>query len=365
MRGLYIHIPFCSGKCNYCNFTSFAGKENSYGKYIISLKQEMELLKNACPDTLYIGGGTPSELSAVQLKNLFLAIESIYRPISEFVESTFEANPESLTREKIMLLKQFGFNRVSLGLQTFDDRLLKAIGRRHDSNKFADAYIDLRSVGFENINIDVMAGIPEQSFENFNSTIDKVISFHPEHVSVYAMSVEEGTEFYKRGIECNDDLTRAMLDSAREKLLEAGFNHYEISNFAKPKKESIHNTNYWNNGEYVGIGCGASSYVEGVRKTNASILELYCASMLSGEEVIFSCVEKLSGKEKVGESILLGLRKIAGVYLSDEMKQEFGKEITKLQQEGLLKVENDQVRLTSEGIYVSNIVFRHFVPPFD
>lgn len=317
------------------------------------------------PLTLYIGGGTPSELYCHQIESLFLAVEKNFGKIRNFSESTFEANPESLTEDRIKLLKRFGISRPSLGLQSAQDQLLKKLGRRHGVRDFIRTFDSLRSKGFSNINVDVMTAIPGQTLKDFEETLSLVLRLGAEHVSLYSLQIEEKTVFFKRGVKTDGDLAREMFDSTCEKLSRCGFVHYEISNFAKPGRESAHNLNYWNNGEYLGLGCGASSHIDGVRRTNPSKLDPYMKPLLEGKEPAVSSCEKLSGKEKLGETILLGLRKLEGIALSEEIKKEFKEQFRKLNEKGLIELNSDNVRLSREGVYLGNMVFKEFVPPFD
>jgi oxygen-independent coproporphyrinogen-3 oxidase len=353
MTGLYIHIPFCSGKCKYCDFVSFADKETLRSQYIDAVSREMKMYAGMAPETLYIGGGTPSELSYADLKKLLLAVQEYFTRVREFAESTVEVNPESISREKIVLLHQFGVSRISMGLQSCDDEILRSIGRRHDVARFLSAYADLRAIGFKNINVDIIAGIPWQSAASFAATVERVIKLAPEHVSVYGLEIGEASAFAVEGVEPGEDASRAALETARAALEAAGYVHYEISNFAKPGFESRHNINYWDNGEYVGVGCAATSYQGGIRKTNAPLLEHYCAAAFEDENLPLASCEKLAGKEKTGETLMLGLRKLSGMRLTDEMKRDF------------ITLEGDSASLTREGVYLSNEVFRAFVPPFD
>ncbi len=321
MLGLYIHIPFCSGKCGYCDFVSFPGKEDMHAAYLSALEREMQLYSGTTPDTLYIGGGTPTELDTQNLKKLLVLVNNHFIRVCDFPEATIEVNPESISREKIMLLRQFGMNRISMGLQSFDDGLLKAMGRRHDAARFMQAYKDLRAVGFSNINIDLMTGVPGQTKESFFSTLKQTVALEPEHLSVYGLEIGEASLFAREGVVPDEDLSRDLLDMACAELEKAGYEHYEISNFAKPGRESRHNTNYWDNGEYIGLGCSATSYLEGVRRTNAPLLELYC-SVDSNEDLPLASCEKLSGKQKTGETVMLGLRKLGGMRQYDPKRHQ-------------------------------------------
>jgi oxygen-independent coproporphyrinogen-3 oxidase len=364
MLGLYIHIPFCSGKCGYCDFVSFPDMENMHAPYIDALEREMRLYSGTTPDTLYIGGGTPTELETRLLKKLLLKISGHFIRVCDFSESTIEVNPESVSRDKIVLLRQFGINRVSMGLQSFDDALLKSIGRRHDSECFMSAYADLRAIGFDNINIDLMAGIPGQTTETFADTLARIVKLSPEHISVYGLEIGEHSKFSRENVKPDEDLSRTLLDMACEKLENAGYLHYEISNFAKPGRESRHNTNYWDNGEYIGLGCSATSYLVGVRKTNAPMLEMYCSTQSHDDLPVSSC-EKLEGKEKNGETLMLGLRKLGGMKITEELDRDFGSALRRLADKKLIMLGDGTAKLTREGVYLSNEVFREFVPPFD
>ncbi|MDD2772195.1 MAG: radical SAM family heme chaperone HemW [Elusimicrobiales bacterium] len=364
MTGLYIHIPFCSGKCKYCDFVSFEGKEALHSQYVGAVSREMKMYAGMTFETLYIGGGTPSELSTANLKKLLLAVQEYFIRVREFAESTVEVNPESISRDKIILLHQFGMNRVSMGLQSFDDAVLKSLGRRHDAARFLSTFRDLRAVGFKNISVDLIAGIPWQGRESFAETLSKTISLSPEHVSVYGLEIGDASKFAGEGVQPDEDLARDNLETARAALEAAGYVHYEISNFAKPGFECRHNLNYWDNGEYVGVGCAATSYQGGIRKTNAPLLEHYCDAAFEDENLPLASCEKLAGKEKTGETLMLGLRKLSGLRLTDEMLLDFGAELSKLEKRGFITLTDGTAKLTRDGLYLSNEVFRAFVPPF-
>lgn len=363
MQGLYIHIPFCVSKCVYCDFASFAGIKNLRLPYLKALKQELLIqkkhYKNFAPKTLYIGGGTPSFLTAAQIKFLF---ESIYSCYKNFKEITFEANPESLTLSKIKLLKSLGVNRISLGLQSTFDKHLKTLSRAHDFNTFLRAYTQAKKY-FDNINVDLIAGLPRQTLAEFESSVKTLIALKPQHISVYGLQVEEDTPLYKSGYVCDDNLTRKMLESAENILCKNGFIHYEISNFALPKYESKHNVNYWFNGKYMGCGSAAASYINGVRFQNTANVKEYIKSIKQNKiPMVFE--ENLKGKEKVGEDILLRFRLLNGFKPTQKMLKYFSKEFNILLGKKLLVKENSILRLSEEGKYFANEVFRYFVRPF-
>ena len=364
MSGLYIHIPFCRQKCQYCDFASFSGKEKWIEDYLTALEQEASFYSGQTFDTLYIGGGTPSLLSEKQLLFLCEIITRHFGHISSFSESTLEANPESLSFSKIHLLKQAGFTRLSLGLQSFDDAVLARIGRIHTANTFLTAYENARKAGFENINVDLIAGLPTQSEEGFLQGVRRLVSLRPEHISIYGLQVEEGTPFYLQGVASDEDLLRRELENIHFYLRDNGYEHYEISNYARKGYRSKHNINYWKNAAYLGLGSAAASYQNGERRNNTDDLQEYIRRIfLKVSPVEFS--EKLTGKAKEGETIMLGLRMLDGLHLTSEQQQIFCSEISALIQGGLVSLEKDLLKLTFKGMFLANQAFMAFVGPFD
>lgn len=363
-RGLYIHIPFCKQKCNYCDFASYAGQEQQIDAYLGALEHEAALNKEIACKTLYVGGGTPSLLADHQLRRLAKVIRKNFAPIPSYEESTFEANPESLTPAKIAVLRELGFNRLSLGLQSFNDEELKTLGRVHNAQQFLAAYEAARTGGFTNVNVDLMAGLPGQTLESFTVGLRRLMELRPEHISVYGLQIEEGTPFFARGVVCDQGLMRHMLETTHAQLTAAGYHHYEISNYALPGKEALHNTNYWQNGEYVGLGCAAASYRNGKRKQNTPDLNEYIFDMEGGKTpIVFS--ERLRGKQREGETLMLALRLLDGVELTPQQTELFGTEIEKHIQNGLLTRADKKVKLSNEGLYLANEVMRSFVAPFE
>lgn len=362
--GLYIHIPFCKQKCNYCDFASFPGCEDLIEDYLHALFLEAA----ACPvkkcDTLYVGGGTPSLLSLNRLEILCGEIDKHFGPICSFEESTFEANPESLTRPKIELLKAAGFNRFSLGLQSFNDHELKTLGRVHDSATFLRVWEDLCACGVQNINVDLIAGVPGQTLDSFLSSLEKLVVLRPEHISVYGLQIEEGTPFFERGVICDQLLMRKMLEQTRARLQAAGYHHYEISNFARPGFESKHNTRYWQYQDYIGLGSAAASFTGGQRRQNIADVREYIRRINAGQSPV-DFTERLSGKTLEGEKLMVGLRRLDGVELSALQRQFFGNEIARHIQNGLLVQEGKKVKLSDEGLFLANEVFYSFVAPFE
>lgn len=362
--GLYIHLPFCKQKCNYCDFASFAGRESLIPAYLNALDKEAAAAPVKICETLYVGGGTPSLLSAEELGNLCELIRRNFGAVSAFEESTLEANPESLTPEKIRVLKDAGFNRLSVGLQSFNDEELKTLGRVHSARDFLAAYNAARRGGFENINVDLIAGLPGQTLAGFLRSLEQLLALRPEHLSVYGLQIEEGTPFFERGIVCDQPLMRRMLEETHARLTAAGYHHYEISNFALPGREAKHNTHYWNNGDYVGLGSAAASYLGGVRRQNTADVCAYIRRTEEGKSAVeFS--EKLEGKAREGENLMLAFRKLDGVELSPVQEELFGREIEKHLKSGLLERAGKKVKLSFEGLFLANEVFSGFVAPFE
>lgn len=363
-KGLYVHIPFCHSKCFYCDFASYPGQEALIPAYLSALEKELSLYSPGCFETLYIGGGTPSVLNAKQLEQLCNLLTRVAGPLDKLAEVTCEANPESLTADKLSVLQSFGVKRLSLGLQSWHDDELKTLGRIHNRDSFLEAYHSAQQAGFENINIDLIAGLPGQTLERFLSGLSGVLSLRPAHISVYGLQIEEGTAFFERGILCDQPLMRRMLEETHWRLCEAGFEHYEISNFARPGLRARHNVRYWQNGEYVGVGAAAASYVNGRRSQNTPNVQQYIDHIHQGlSAVVFS--EQLEGKSKLGEALMLGLRQLDGYEPSAAMWRAFGRAIEKHIRAGLLEQKNNKIKLTFEGLFLANEVFYSFVAPFD
>ena len=359
MNGLYIHIPFCVSKCFYCNFVSFKTPKKLQEKYIKELCAEIKNKKNLItPKTLYIGGGTPSILTPALLETLFKTIEKNFGPIKNFKESTIEANVESLSPAKIKLFKKYGFTRLSLGLQSPDNKYLKLIGRAHTWERFLKVYTFAKKY-FENINIDLIANLPKQTLADFSDGVKQVISLSPKHISLYALEIEEGCVLYQKGYKTDDDLCLKMLKTAASLLEKAGYIQYEISNFAQKNARSLHNINYWKSGSYLGLGLAASSYLKGTRSTNTADLKTY---LTQKNKTAFS--EKLKGKAKEGEKIILALRMLEGFKPTKKMLQLFKEDFDILIKQKLLFLKRGKLALTEQGKYLANQVFRHFVEPF-
>lgn len=366
--GVYVHIPFCKRKCYYCDFISFCEKDELQEKYINTVIQEIEdffnLNKNVKIKTIYIGGGTPSFIDGKYIEKIMNTFNK-----EGVVEATIEVNPGSASLEKLKKYKECGINRLSIGLQSTEDRLLKKIGRIHNYNDFLATYNLAREVGFDNINVDLMIGLPGQTIEDVKSSLNKVIDLNPSHISVYSLIVEENTIIYNL-IEQNkivlpdEELERNMYWYVKNYLELGGYEHYEISNFAKKGKMSLHNLDCWNQKEYVGFGASAHSYLNRKRFCNIGVLEEYIKDFKNTKEV----QEVQSFYETKQEYMLLGLRKIKGVCISD-FKNKFGEnpiflfknELNKLIEEGLLEITTNNIKLTNKGLDFANLVWEEFV----
>ncbi len=368
--GLYVHIPFCSVKCFYCDFTAFAGQGAAADRYVDALAREAGLYPGVRPDTLYVGGGTPTELTAAQLARLLGELAARFGPLSGLRETTIEASPESTDGEKLDVLAAAGVTRLSFGLQTASDRLLATVGRHHTFADFRAVYDAARRRGFA-VNVDLIHGLPGQSKADSLADVDAILALEPDHLSLYTLQVEDRTLFAKRAVELDEDLARETMAEALERIAAAGLVHYEISNFARPGREALHNLGYWVDRPCLGLGCGAAGFLGGERYENDDRLKPYLDRVARGERPV-AHAEALTGKEKLGETMLLRLRLIEGLSLTPQMQTVFRRELERLLARGLAVLEGGgcstclpRLRLTPEGVFLANEAFREFVPPFD
>lgn len=383
--GLYIHIPFCKRKCYYCDFVSYCNKDNLIEEYIKYLKQELrEVAKEMefnfkyndgekiVVDTIYIGGGTPSYIDCNYIVDIMNEIYKNYN--LDLKEVTIEVNPKTVNAEKLKAYKKAGINRLSIGMQETNDEILKKIGRIHTYSDFLHTYKTARDVGFENINIDVMIGLPGQSIRNVEETINKVIELNPEHISLYSLILEENTKLYElvKNKEITletDEIERRMYHSARKNLNRNGYKQYEISNFSKKGYESKHNLNCWNQNEYIGFGVASHSYTDNIRYSNIESIEQYIENYKQNKQennIIFH--EKQNKKSKMMEYIMLNLRKIKGINIcefkkvfKEDVMNIFGEKISKLHNQKLIKISRSNIALTIKGLDLANIVWQEFV----
>lgn len=372
--GIYIHIPFCKQKCYYCDFISYSDKCNQITKYIESLIKEIERFDFSIYKitSIYIGGGTPSYIEGKYIKQI---LDKIHEQVNfDKVEITIEVNPGTLTMEKLKDYKEAGINRISIGLQSTEDRLLKQIGRIHTYKEFLDAYHLVEEDGFKNINVDFMLGLPNQTIEDLKESLSKIIKLNPSHVSVYSLIVEEETKMYKLLEEGKmklpeEEQERNMYWYVKYILELNGYKHYEISNFAKEGKESRHNMNCWNQEEYIGFGVAAHSYINNVRFSNTSNIEEYIKNINNGNNQKNVTIEEEQNLEdKKNEFMMLGFRKIQGISIL-KFKEKFvenpiflyREKLNNLVDKGLIEIDLDRIRLTNKGLDFANLVFKEFV----
>lgn len=360
--GIYIHIPFCVRKCKYCDFLSGPAEKEIQEKYIEMLLEEIEqykeLLDNSRTETIFFGGGTPSILDGAEIVRIMDKLRS-FGNISKTAEISIEANPGTVTEEKLMLWKKAGINRISFGLQSADDEELKRLGRIHTWEEFKENYHLARNCGFTNINVDLMSALPGQNMDTWKKTMEKVTALEPEHISAYSLIIEEGTPFYEAyanhpELLPTEEEEREMYYETKAFLAAKGYERYEISNYAKPGYECRHNLSYWERVDYLGLGLGAASLLENVRKSNQTELSEYLKGNFLGER------ETLSDVNAMEEYFFLGLRKMKGVDWTPYQKQ-YEKTVDKLIKDGLLEKSENYIRLTELGIDVSNYVLAEFL----
>ena len=366
----YVHIPFCTQICYYCDFSKVFIKNQPVDSYLEHLLEEFRSYDIKKLRTLYIGGGTPTALSAPQLEVLLKGLTKNL-DLSALEELTIEANPGDLDADKIAVLKNSAVNRVSLGVQTFDDKMLKKIGRSHLEKDIYENIDRLKLAGFDNISIDLIYALPGQTMEQVKENVAKAIGLDIPHMSLYSLILENHTVFMNRMRRGKlplpkEELEAEMFEYIIAELERAGFEHYEISNFSKSGFESRHNLMYWDNAEYYGIGAGASGYVNGVRYKNHGPIRHYLNAVEEGDARITE--EHLSQKEQMEEEMFLGLRKKSGVSMV-RFEEKFGRsfeglygEIVKdLVQQGLMQIEGDRVRMTKRGLFLGDTVAERFI----
>lgn len=402
--GLYIHIPFCKHKCYYCDFVSYANKKKFFKKYVECVKKEIGkyarenrimsehgLEPKYVIKTIYIGGGTPSLIDEEYIEDILKSIRENFEITSNLeenyeaqdeeiknynsqIETTIEVNPGTVTKEKLQKYLECGINRLSIGLQAVQDNLLKEIGRIHTFEDFQNVYKWAREVGFENINVDLMIGLPNQTLDDVKESTKKVMALKPEHISVYSLILEENTKLedmvIKGKLELPDDeIERKMYWYVKKTLEKHKYIHYEISNFARPGFESKHNSDCWNQNEYIGIGAAASSFMNNARYENTSDLEEYISNIENDKpSKNIQLQELLDDESKIDEYMMLSLRKISGVNIS-EFKRKFNqnpiirynKILEKLIKEELIEIDGNNIRLSSKGIDLANLVWEEFI----
>ena len=378
--GLYIHIPFCVKKCNYCDFLSAPADDVTKKRYVEALCKEIsgykELTKEYELATIYFGGGTPSVLDVSLTEQILSVIQKTFTVDMAAAEVTLEVNPGTASPEKLKRYKELGINRLSIGVQSSKQEELALLGRIHSFEDAKHTVLWAREAGFKNISLDLMSALPGQTLEAYKENVEAILSLKPEHISSYSLIVEEGTPFYgqyaegapREGDLPEEETDRAMYVYTKERLAAAGYARYEISNYAKPGCESRHNSSYWTGIDYIGVGLGASSLFTNARYHNETDLNKYMEEAEAGQD-IHREMEHLVPEEQMEEFMILGLRMMCGVSRA-EFQNRFGRQIetvygsalTKLEKQGLLLREGDRIALTERGIDVSNQVFVEFVP---
>ncbi len=365
--GLYIHIPFCKQKCKYCDFISYTQKEDMFDDYLDRLKDEAQEYRGAKVNTVFIGGGTPSLLSCGQLRTLTEMIKTTFI-LSDDCEFTIEANPKTLDTDKLKTLKNCGVNRISLGVQSFCDDELKAIGRIHDAKTAYNTVELIKEYGFNNFSLDIMLNLPNQSKESLLKTLETAISLNPNHISCYSLILEENTPLFKEYESgkfeiASDEYDRELYSLAKDTLTENGYEQYEISNFSKKGFKSKHNLKYWNCDEYIGLGVAAHSYLNDIRFYNTSKISEYINGIYHIEEKTI-----LSKKDKISEYIIMRLRLTDGICVNEFQKRfsvdfydTYKALIDKFISAGFIKYEENSYKLTDKGFDISNSIMCEFV----
>lgn len=374
----YAHVPFCVSKCHYCEFNSYPGQESIFDDYVDALIHEIDRTAGSVPEakpapleSVYIGGGTPTVLPASRLGDIVSAMERGFG-ISPGAEVTLEANPGTVNRFKFAQLRGLNFNRLSLGVQSLDDEFLLRIGRAHTSAQAVQAYEDARRAGFDNISIDLIFALPGQTLTNWDNTLERAAALNPEHISLYELSIEEGTRFAELCAQGaldmpDEDIQLDMYELAISKLKAAGYEHYEVSNFARPGFRCRHNQVYWRNEPYYGFGAGATSYVGSERARRLANPSDYIAAIRSDSAAIqFS--EHLEGRARLAETIIQGLRMLDGLDLSELAAEspldpavEFAGQIAGLRDQGLLELHGGRLKVTHRGLLLLNDVSAEFL----
>jgi len=376
VKGLYIHIPFCHQICHYCDFNKVFFKDQPVDGYIDSVGKELALWKQEGAldqplETIFLGGGTPTSLTPAQLQKLLGYIHQ-YVPMADNLEWTSEANPDELTKEKMQVLFDGGVNRLSMGVQSFDEDLLKRLGRTHSNGDVERAVAEAKEVGFTNLSFDLMYGLPGQTMAQWEDTLEQAFGFGLPHFSAYSLIIEPKTVFYNLMTKgklntVTEDLEADMYEKLMAEMEQRGLKQYEISNFGRPGFESRHNLLYWDNAEYIGVRAGAHGYVNGVRDSNHGPLKKYMAPLEEGVRPILNTHE-VPVNEKMEEQMFLGLRKTAGVSISgfqekfqQSLEEVYGAILEKEVANEHLEIEDGRLKLTKQGRFVGNEVFEQFL----
>lgn len=373
--GIYVHIPFCLKKCSYCDFLSATALEEEMEQYFLALKKEItayaDLAFSYSVQSIFFGGGTPTFPLGEWLAQIFFELQRVFF-IEEGAEITIECNPETVDLKKLQLYRKIGINRISFGLQSTEDHILKKLGRVHNYQRFLTSFLWAREAGFSNCNIDLMFGLPSQTLDGWEDTLRKVTALEPEHISAYSLIVEEGTLFFdemEKGqlLLPGEEEEYKMYEKTVQHLEEAGYRRYEVSNYAKKGKECRHNLIYWSGKEYLGLGLGASSYINGIRLQNTTDFKNYLENSRYLERLYIK-KEQLTKRSQIEEFMFLGLRKMAGISKA-EFQKKFGytveqiykKVLEKWEKSKLLEEDENRIWLTQQGILVSNVILADFL----
>lgn len=378
--GLYVHLPFCIKKCNYCDFLSAPADETTKKRYVDALCKEIQSYKELTKEyelaTVYFGGGTPSVLEVSLIGQLLQTIQKNFTLDMQAAEITIEVNPGTVTQDKLLQYRGLGINRLSIGVQSAKEKELALLGRIHTFEDARNTVQWARNAGFTNVSLDVISALPGQSLADYQENLEAIIALNPEHISSYSLIIEEKTPFYELYAEGmvkeadlpDEETDRAMYVYTKERLAKAGYERYEISNYAKPGFESRHNSSYWTGQEYLGVGLGASSLFTNARYHNETDLLTYMEEAEKGGDVRRE-IERLVEAEVMEEFMILGLRRMCGISRMEfqnrfgrPLETVYGNALQKLKTQGLITVEGDRVALTETGIDVSNQVFVEFVP---
>ena len=366
MAGIYIHIPFCKRRCIYCDFFSTTQNEKKPA-YVHALCQELDMRKNYLEgediETIYLGGGTPSQLTQEELEKIFSSLYNIYK-VKENAEITLEANPDDLTPEYIHMLRTLPINRISMGIQTFQEETLKLLHRRHTAQQVIEAVKHCREASFQNISIDLMYGLPGETLETWKEDLQQAIALHPEHISAYHLIYEEGTALWKlreqkQVEEADEDLSVTLFKTLIEELTHAGYEHYEISNFCLPGLHSRHNSSYWTGKKYLGCGPSAHSFNGTSRQWNVASLDKYIQSIQQGE--LDYEIEELDIYTRYNDFVITTIRTHWGMSLS-HLRSTYGENLYQYclrmakphLEQGVLEIKEDTLKLTKEGIFISD-----------
>ncbi|MDW8516127.1 radical SAM family heme chaperone HemW [Priestia flexa] len=375
IEAAYLHIPFCHHICHYCDFNKVFFKNQPVMPYLEKMRDEMKQTVERYPandlKTIFVGGGTPTALDEKQLTYFLESIHESF-PVHDVKEFTFEANPNELTEEKLRILHAYGVDRLSIGVQTFNEQLLEKIGRVHSNQQAFQAVDEARKIGFRNISLDLMYSLPGQTISDFKETLDIAFSLDVEHISAYSLIIEPKTVFYnlmnkgKLRVPSQED-EAFMYEMLMDEMDKHGYSQYEISNFARSGYESFHNLTYWDNNDYYGIGAGAHSYIDGIRRSNIAPLKKYMQAVTETNHAYLDEIS-VSKVERMEEEMFLGLRKTNGVNKASfyekykvEMNDVFSEPIKEYTNKGLLEQTESSLRLTKKGRFLGNEVFQAFI----